>query len=329
MRTIRQCYELISKLNRVIGVEPLPQRPERVERILRLTFDGVVLGDQPAILRSDQPGETRWEKRLGERIALAHVLVGSGVDRNIENIQQLEPPSPDFRLICTDGSKPYVELARVAEAWRHLITGSLENVEKGLAAARLTDRTLARKIDGNTITFYLVGAPVGKIAQKRLVEEIVRLVKSTDVQAIPRLRRIDVPEELSVLKGCWYAVTGDHKVTSLGVHLAPTFEIGQGVVDSIHENHARKRGKIQLYKIGREQLWLALCLADTLHPPSWSFGLIITRLGEIFAEPFDRLIIGCMDGGFVFERDSNLSIRHVTLFDETQLKRPMHNETTA
>jgi hypothetical protein len=321
MRTIRQCYELIAKLNRVIGVEALPQRPERVERILRLTFSGVPLGDQPAILRTDEPGETRWEKRLGERIALAHVLVGCGVDRIIEDIEQLEPPLPDFRLTLIDGSRPYVELARVAEDWCHLITGSLESIEKGLASARASDSDLASKIEGNAITFYLVGAPVGKAGQRKLVEEIVRLVKVTDIQAIPRLRRIDVPDEFTVLKGCWYAVTGDHKVTSLGVHLAPSFEIGQGTVDSIHENMAKKRANVQSYGIGDQQLWLALCLADALHPPNWSFNFIVPRLSEIQAEPFDRLIIGCMDGGFVFERDPTRPIQHITLFGEKVLER--------
>jgi hypothetical protein len=322
-RTMREVYELTDVLNKITGSTPLPERLLRRERILQTVFDGVALGDQPQVLRSSAIGETHYEKGLGERNALAHVLVGTNLSAEIVEVAQLQPPSPDFRLTLADGCRPYVELAQIAPTDRLVVQGAVSNITKALEAARASDAVLASAIAGRYIEVTFQRFPLQRNYQITAANEIVAYVKAIDLELAAQMRLIDVPAQYPVLHDleAQVALARSRGSTHLGVRVPSTIGMPEGVVDSIIANIANKRDKIVAYGIGLEKLWLALAINDIVTPANWSFSEIRKRLPEIVVEPFDRVIVGCADGGFVIERDTNANVRFVTISRDEFIER--------
>jgi hypothetical protein len=324
-RTMREAYDATDAGHHPSPSTPMPEREDRRERVLIMRFDGVPLGEQEQALRSDDPGETFYAKALGERNALAHVLVGCGLDRDLVGVTTVAPPATDFRLDYSSGPV-FAELARVAGEDRLLIAGSVDAMQKGLAAAMTEDSDLRAIMDGRYVDVRMHLFPATRKGQEAAVGEIIALVKSLDFGSLKELRYYSAPENAAVLKGCDADyVVGVATVGTVRIIVPPTaVPFDEDIVDAINERVADKaKSNYEAYRkaSGDAPIWLVLVLADMLMPANWAFGYIAKRIAEVEVGPFDRLVVGCFDGGFIFESDRSAPVRHVRLTGEGEIPR--------
>ncbi len=317
MRTMRDVYEHQERRRS----SEVPERKDRASRALAMRFDGVLLRDHAEVLRSAHPGESWLDKPLGERNALAQTLTGCHIDRDVLDVQQLAPPLPDFRLRLRDGTRPYAELARVAGLDRYEMYGYLERIRRAIASKRDGDPQIAAATASARFEFVFDALPVKTTDQDRLGEEIVDVVRDarTPMVSVGRWHEANG----SVLGACG----GRYKVSAPDAHddsiavMMSDAPFPDDVVDAVLERIAEKRRRMPGYGVLGAPLWLVLCLWDPFAPDNWSFGPIRRRISEIDPEPFDRLVIGCIDGGFIFARDPTVDVRHVSLFREDDIPR--------
>lgn len=299
----------------------VPERKDRARRALAMRFGGVALHDHVEDLRSARPGDSWLDKPLGERNALAQALTGCGLDLEVIEVDQLAPPLPDFRLHLRSGDRPYAELARVAGSNRYEMYGYLERIRRTIAAERVNDPLVAAAVRGARFEFVFDRLPSRTSDQDRLGREILHVVRGSAAQELPVGRWLDPNGMLMGLCGGRYKVSApDAHDDSIAVMMSDV-PFPDDVVEAVLKRIEGKRRRVLGYGVLGAQLWLVLCLWDPFSPDNWSFGPIRRRISEIDIEPFDRLVIGCMDGGFVFERDPTADVRHVRLFSEEQIPR--------
>ena len=317
MRTMRDIYEHQERRHS----SDVPERKDRARRALAMRFGGVALHDHVGALRSALPGESWLDKPLGERNALAQALTGCNLDRDVAEVDQLAPPLPDFRLRLRSGDRVYAELARVAGSNRYQMYGYLERIRRTIAAERVNDPLVAAAVRAARFEFVFEGLPFRTSDQDWLAGEILEVVRGSVAQKPPVGRWLEPNGTLLRTCGGRYKVSApDAHEDSIGVMMS-LFPFPHDVVDAILERIEDKRRHVPGYGVLGAQLWLVLCLWDPFSPDNWSFGPIRRRISEIDIEPFDRLVIGCMDGGFVLERDPTVDVRHVRLFSEEQIPR--------
>jgi hypothetical protein len=102
---------------------------------------------------------------------------------------------------------------------------------------------------------------------------------------------------------------------------AAAFPVGHQIVEPALGVIESKRKKVANYGSDARPLWLVLCLSEEIDPAHWAFGPIRAALNRFVVPPFDRIVIGCLEGGFVIPPDPALPVRHVTLFGESDIPR--------
>lgn len=200
--------------------------------------------------------------------------------------------------------------------------GYLERIRRSIAAERDGDPQVDIAVAKLRFEFVFDALPTRTSDQDRLAREILDVVRASAAQRIVTGRWEECTDgTLARCGGRWKAGSPDANDGPITLMMSSA-PFPDDVVDAIVERIAEKRTRVPGYGMleGRP-LWLVLCLWDPFAPDNWGFGPTKRRIAEIDAAPFDRLVIGCIDGGFVLEHDPAAEVRHIRLFGEEQIPR--------
>jgi len=294
-RTLRDGYGTLGTLNG----EKNQEQGQRRERFLALRYEGVPFGEHEIRYRNDDPTEINYSKEMAEAISFGHLVVGTGLDHLVSDIENRTPPEPDLRVTLTDGSHVWVEVGQVTEPASAKYFSAIQKVNQHLRRLENADPAYLSEIQGRHVSVQLPNAPTA--AESRLAaDEIVKLLRSIDFDTVQRKALIGadpaVAPYLASLGANYYVGDGIStyvRANNVGNSFDPEDSVSQFVV-MLQSKMAKK------YAVDAP-LWLALPLTDLMQVPTLSLRAIRRRILADTGQ-FDRVLVGIMEDAEVIDK---------------------------
>jgi hypothetical protein len=289
--TVRQS---LSFRRAIYRVPPDPVGEDLEARLCALTADGTPLGDHRKRSRSRDVGDPNYEKRFGELMDLARVLVGAGLDARVASIDTMPEPFPDFRLRLTDARTVYAEVGRILVPSAAALTNGVTALRRGIRRREDASRRFQLSLGGSWTTLTLA-RPLGKrVAQA--VDETEALLRWIAADADDGARMIDgtrFPVLHSVGATC-DVIRHQWRIYGFDIQAAPPKWDPAATKAAFAKLRADKARKRNGYPVS-EPVWLVMPLADEFESTETVLGALRADMKDADPRPFDLVAVGSID----------------------------------
>ncbi|HEX3464251.1 MAG TPA: hypothetical protein VHS78_09425 [Candidatus Elarobacter sp.] len=278
---------------------PNTEQARKRERFLALRYEGRPFGGHEIRFRNDDPTEIEYEKAFGEAIAFGHLAVATGLDDQVENIENRKPPEPDLQVTLKDGRHVWVEVGQVTASASAKYFAGIQKVNQYLRRLEDADPSYLAEIQGRHVSVQLPTAPPASKA-RQAADEIVTLLRSLDFDTVQRTALLDM----------------DPTVTPYLASLGANYYVGDGIStyvranntanafnpdDSVRDFYAMLGKKMDRKYTVDAPLWLVLSLTDLMHVPSLSMAALRQSIPGHMGQ-FERVLVGTMEDAVIIER---------------------------
>jgi hypothetical protein len=271
-----------------------PVIEDREARLCRLMANGRPFGEHRLRRRSGDDGDPNFEKRFGELMDLARVLVGSGLDAHVVAIESTSEPLPDFRLRLSGGRTPYAEVGRILVPSAASLTSGATALRRGIRRRENRNRRFQLRLGGSDTTLT-VAHPFGKRIAQAVdeTEELLRWIAG-DADAGPRpIEEARFPVLHSIGATC---VVARHqwKIYAFDIVVATPPWDPVETMTAFHELRAVKAEKRTRYPV-QDPVWLVMALADELETTNIVLEALRADVMAVDPRPYEMLAVGTIE----------------------------------
>ena len=279
-------FEYIDAHGRAISVAPHTAPADFSIRLGQTKYNGVPLADLSYDFKNDPRFDPRFTQRFSELNAVAFLLVTAGYyNANLENAN---PPWPDVKVVLSDGSTVYVEVAEVIESASARLNGVLTFVNAGIAKVFHNEPELERRIDGHNIGVRAWMTADGEYDSNAILAEFLDFLRTINLDQVPTGEFISFGSNypwLQAIDAKYYHGLADTSILPSFNTAAHAFS-PESLTAQVMPLLRRKRAM----SYSGSPLWLALYMSDPLGIPQLSLSSL--RRVPLDFSHFSKLFLG-------------------------------------
>ena len=277
-----------------------PVAEDREARLCRLVADGRPFGEHRLRQRSGDDGDPHFEKRFGELMDLARVLIGSRLDVQVDAIESTSEPLPDFRLRLSDDRTVYAEVGRILVPSAAALSNGATALRRGIGRRENRNRRFQLSLGGSATTLMLA-RPLGRrIAQA--VDETEELLHwiAGDAAAGPRpIEEARFPVLYSVGATC-EVIRHDWRIYAFDIDVATPPWDPVETRTAFDDLRAQKAKKWSGYPV-QDPVWLVMPLADEFQTTQTALDALRAGAIAIDPRPYEVIAVGTIEDAIVVE----------------------------